>query len=67
MREICTCVFVESLNQPDYPTGCGSMPPAPELGRGRGFPAVGTAEPRGVVGSITDFALGRSARRSGKA
>src|SRR6202048_82281 len=40
-----------------YACGCGSSPPGP--GRGRGRPAGGTAEPRGVVGSITDSREGR--------
>src|SRR5262249_34838168 len=37
--------------------GCGSRPPG--SGRGRGLPAGGTAEPRGVVGSMTDSRDGR--------
>src|ERR1700716_3533915 len=41
----------------DYDCGCGSRPPV--SGRGRGLPAGGTAEPRGVAGSITDSRVGR--------
>src|SRR5258707_4426400 len=35
-----------------YACGCGSRPPV--SGRGRGLPAGGTAEPRGVAGSMMD-------------
>ena len=44
---------------PAHACGCGYRRRARRAGGGRGLPAVGTAEPRGVVGSITDSRLGR--------
>src|SRR4029077_20646119 len=41
------------------PCGCGATLPDGDSGRGRGLPAAGTAEERGVVGSITDSRTGR--------
>src|ERR1700694_5507887 len=41
----------------DHACGCGSSPGSAS-GRGRGLPAGGTAEVRGVVGSSTDSRFG---------
>jgi hypothetical protein len=41
-----------------YPCGCGATSPVGG-GAERGLPAGGTAEERGVVGSITDSRTGR--------
>src|SRR5436190_1818497 len=42
-----------------YPCGCGAMSPVGASGRGRLLPAGGTAEERGVCGSITLSRTGR--------
>ena len=49
--------FFNSNCRTAYACGCGSSP-ASGSGRGRGLPAGGTAEARGVVGSITDSRFG---------
>mgnify|MGYP001009151395 CR=1 FL=1 len=50
-------LLLNSVHRNPHACGCGSRPP-PASGRGRGLPAFGTAEERGVDGSITDSRFG---------